>query len=69
MSVVIWAEDREDDNDFDTAVDEDFFSLDFESEDFQEELDGSPMMPWYVIDLAVTSDALYYPFHSNAFCV
>lgn len=44
---VIWAEDREDDNDFDTAVDEDFFSLDFESEDFQEELDGSPMMPWY----------------------
>ena len=42
---VIWAEDPEEDIDFETDLD-DFFSLDFEEEDFQESLGGNPMMPW-----------------------
>jgi hypothetical protein len=42
---VIWAEDEDGDEDFDAEVD-DIFSLDFEEEDYQESLDGSPMMPW-----------------------
>lgn len=43
---VIWAEDSEEDIDFETDLD-DFFSLDFEEEDFQESLGVNPMMPWY----------------------
>eukprot|EP00980_Cylindrotheca_fusiformis_P026534 scaffold16363_cov131-Cylindrotheca_fusiformis.AAC.4 len=43
---VIWADDQTEDEDFETEV-EDIFSLDFEDEDYQEGLGGSPMMPWY----------------------
>jgi pyrimidine deaminase RibD-like protein len=40
---VIWADDGDDD-DFD---DEEFLSVEFEDEDFQGDMSGTPMMPWY----------------------
>jgi pyrimidine deaminase RibD-like protein len=46
----IWAKTNpdEEDEDIDFAEDvDDIFNLEFEDEDFQEGLDGSPMMPWY----------------------
>ena len=43
---VIWADEQEEEmDDFETEVD-DIFSLDFDEEDLQEGLGGSPMMPW-----------------------
>jgi hypothetical protein len=43
---VIWADDQvEEMGDFETGED-DIFSLEFDEEDSQESLGGSPMMPW-----------------------
>jgi pyrimidine deaminase RibD-like protein len=46
---VIWADEQNEDDfkDFDDTEIDDIFSLDFDDEDEQEGLGGSPMMPWY----------------------
>lgn len=45
---VIWAEDAAsmEDNDLDSEADS-LFSVDFEDEDYQGDIQGNPMMPWY----------------------
>jgi hypothetical protein len=44
---VVWADsDSGDDDEFTTETDP-IFSVDFEDEDFQGDIGGSPMMPWY----------------------
>ena len=43
---MIWADHGSDEIDFETEID-DIFSVEFEDEDYQGEIKGSPMMPWY----------------------
>lgn len=43
---VIWADDEDEDNYYDLEMDEPL-SLDFEEEDYQEDLGGNPITPWY----------------------